>query len=64
MNLKSKTLHMLVKQWTRAEIMARHGEYDSNEYFQIMLDKENEIRELLYGSSNLVKLGKRWRLLK
>lgn len=57
----------LIRQWTRAEIMARHGEFNNLEfgnYFQIKLEKENEIRKILYGTDDLVALGEEWDLLK
>ena len=55
----------LVEQWTRCEVMGRLGAWDND--FICWVDRrieiENEIRILLYGSSNLVELGERWSLL-
>ena len=66
---KSEAIHImrLLKQWSRAEVMARLGRFDNLEfadYFKIKIEKENELREYLYGSSNLVTLGERWGLLR
>jgi len=64
---KRKRLLRLLKHWTRAEIIARHGRFDNlgfADYHHIMIDKENEIREMLYGSSNLHQLGIKWGILK
>jgi len=60
-------IYKLLKQWTRAEIMARHGRFDNLEfadYFLIKVEKEDEIRKILYGTSNLAELGEEWGLLK
>jgi len=70
---KIKQLLKLIEQWTRAEIMARHGHIQLVQegedgrlvgFSHIHLKKEDEIRELLYGSSNLQKLGEKWNLFK
>ena len=59
-------LHALIEQWTRVEIMARLGQLgiSSIDFARIKIDKENEIRKLLYGTSDLVALGKKWNLFK
>lgn len=57
----------LIEQWTRAEIMARHGfarNFEFGDYAMIAIEKENEIREVLYGESDLVALGEQWGILK
>lgn len=63
-----KKLYKLLEEWTRAEILARHMPYNGTleyaDYFKISLEKEDEIRTLLYGSSSLVQLGLDWNLLK
>jgi hypothetical protein len=62
-----RKLVKLVEQWTRAEIMARLGGFrnlDFVDYSLKKVEKENEIRELLFGNSNLVELGEYWGLLK
>jgi len=59
-------LWKLVEQWTRAEIIARFGRFDNlefAEYFRTKIDKEDEIRELVFGTSDLVQLGTRWGIL-
>ncbi len=70
---KSETLQQrkellgLIEQWTRAEIMARFGQFDNLEfadYAQIQLDKKDEIRQLVFGESELVVLADRWGLVK
>ena len=67
---KSEALkvYKLLKEFTRAEIMARHGEFGGSlefgDYFVIAIEKMDEIRKLLYGTDNLVKLGQKWKMLK
>ncbi|KKL75924.1 hypothetical protein LCGC14_2050040 [marine sediment metagenome] len=51
----------LIKEWTRYEIAARLLPLETNlciDYYRRMLEKENEIRFLLYGSSDLPTLAK------
>jgi len=60
-------LIQLIEQWTRAEIMARLAQFSNFEaanYFDIKIQKENEIRKLLFGTDNLVELGENWKILK
>ena len=62
-----KELIKLIEQWTRAEIMARFGRFDNLEfadYAVIKLKKEDEIRQLVFGESELVVLAERWGLIK
>ena len=62
---KKYTLHQLLEQWTRAEVLARLGLLGGEgfiDHYNIMLKKEDEIRELLYGTSDLVQLGNLWKL--
>ena len=62
-----KKLYKLLEEWTRSEIMARLGPFNNLEYAEyhmIMVEKENEIRKLLYGTDNLVTLGLEWKILK
>jgi hypothetical protein len=60
-------LYKLIEQQTRAEIISRHGKLglvtEAGDYFQIKLQKEDQIRKLMFGSSDLIKLGLRWGLL-
>ncbi len=64
---QAKKLLKLVEEETRAEIMSRHGRFENLEfanYYQIKLDKQDKIRKLCFGSSDLVRLGIKWGLLK
>ena len=59
-------LYKLIEQWTRCEIMSRlaslpYPEY-GNYYFK-MIELENEIRKLRFGTDNLAALGERWGIL-
>jgi len=59
-------LYELIEKWTRAEIMARFGEYSGlgfADYYQLKLDFENEIRRLVFKTDNIVELGEKWKLL-
>jgi hypothetical protein len=61
-----RQLLRLIEQWTRAEIMARLGRFDNLEYadyFRIKLDKEDEIRQLLFGESELIQLAYKWNMI-
>lgn len=62
-----KKLYRLLEQWTRAEIMARHGEFDNlgwEDYAIAEVQLRDKIRQHLYGASNLVELGMQWGILK
>ena len=62
-----KKLKQLIEQWTRADVMSRLGRFDNLEfadYALIKLEKEDEIRKLLYKTSSLVELGFKWKILK
>jgi len=62
-----KELLKLIEQWTRAEIIARLGRFDNLEYLdyaQIQLDKKDEIRQLVFETSDILVLGDRWGLIK
>jgi hypothetical protein len=57
----------LLEQHTRAEIFARLVPFRDTEYadyYTISLEKMDELREYIFGSSNLVILGKKWGILK
>lgn len=61
-----KQLIALIKQWTAAEIMARHGALDIKrgvDFYQIMLDKKDEIRKFIFGDSDLLNLGHDWGMI-
>ena len=62
---KYKKLKRLVKNWTRADVMARIGQSPGlsfGDYAMKALDLEDEIREYLFKTSDLVALGRRWGL--
>ena len=57
----------LLEQKTRAVIMARHGMMSPNdygEYFNLSIELDDNILEEAFGTSDLVKLGRKWGLLK
>lgn len=61
-----KEMLKLIEQWTRAEIMARYARFDNNEftnYATIQIEMEDKLRDLVFGTDNLVALGVRWGLL-
>jgi len=52
-----------LEEWTRCDVMARIGRFDNLEYadYAIRAIKiEDEIREFMFGSSELVVLGRMW----
>ncbi len=62
---QARRILKLLEQETRAEIMARHGLISSGgygKYFQMKLDKLDELRAYVFGTSDLVELGYRWGL--
>ena len=64
---EARQILKLLEQWTRAEIMARLGPLTSLEFadhYQIKLEKADEIRMLIYDTSDLVELGNQWGLLR
>ncbi len=66
---KSQARHIikLLEQQTRAIIMSRLGKINPAkfaDYFEISLRKMDELREYIFGTSDLVKLGYKWKLLK
>jgi len=64
---EAQKIYSLLNQWTRCEIISRHGQFDNLEFAQYAVKKieiENRIRKILYGSSDLVRLGIKWELLK
>jgi len=64
---EAKRILDLINQWTRCEIIARLGKFNNlgfGEYAKMKIEKADELRKLIYGTSNLVKLGERWGLLK
>lgn len=64
---KKEQIIELITQWTRAEIMARFGRFSGlsfTDFANIHIEKENELRRLIFGTDDLVVLGLRWGLLK
>jgi hypothetical protein len=64
---KYKKIKKLINQQTRAEIMARFGQFnnlDFANYAYRKVELDDEIRVFLFGTSDLVELGERWGLLK
>lgn len=62
-----KELLTLIDKWTAAEIMARIGALTTKrgvDFSQIMVQTKDGIRQLIYGESDLVKLGKLFGILK
>lgn len=63
---EAKRILALVEQWTRCEIIARLGRFDNlgfADYAVKKIEKADELRKFIYGTSDLVKLGERWKLL-
>ncbi len=62
---KKYTLHELLEQWTRAEVMARLGTLggDSWQCFaHDMVELSDKIREKAFGTSDLVELAELFKL--
>lgn len=61
-----KKLRILLKKWTKCEIYARLMPFiawpDWGAAYQDKWQVEEQIRELLYGTSDLVELGQKWGL--
>lgn len=54
-------LLMLLEQWTRADVISRLGSLSSDiDYAQVKVEKENDIRKLLFGTCSLSELAARW----
>jgi len=64
-----KELKKLVEQWTRADVMSRvsgfgeKGQLVCVDFAILKLDKEKEIRELLFGTSEIYILAERWNMI-
>lgn len=66
---KSEARHIveLVKQATKCEIIARLGHFDNlgfADYYSKAIEITDEIREYIFGTSDMVVLGERWGILK
>jgi hypothetical protein len=63
---QAKRLVELIERETRCEIMARFGRFDNlefGEYAIKQIEYKDRIRRLLFGTSDLVELGTRWKML-
>jgi hypothetical protein len=62
-NKQIKTLLSLLKEWTALEVAARLGPFPlCGDYNSKRIRKEDEIRELLFGSSDMTELGYAWKI--
>lgn len=62
---QAQKLVKLIEYETRCEVMARLGRFDNLEYAEYAIKQiayKNRIRKMLFGTSNLVELGDRWKL--
>ena len=64
---QAKQLVKLLGRETKCEIMARYGEWGKTlgymDYALEQVEYRKKIHELLYGTSNLVELGVKWKML-
>lgn len=61
-----RELLKLIEQWTRAEIIARLGKFDNEgyiDYAKVQIRKQDEIRKLVFGTSDFLVLGARWEII-
>ena len=62
---QAKRLVKLLERETRCEIMARLGEVNNwVDYAAKQIKYKDKIRELLFGTDDILKLGLKWKLLK
>jgi len=62
---KYKKLKKIIERWTRAEVMSRIGDCKGmafGDYYTESLKCRDEIRRLLYGTDDLIMLGKKFNL--
>lgn len=63
---EAEKVYKLIEEQTRAEIMARFGRFDNlefAEYAKVKIEKEDELRKFVFGTSDLLELGTRWNML-
>jgi len=63
---KRKLLLKFLKRWTKYEILARHAPFgfpENADHSFKMIEMEDKIRLLLYGSCCLPELGEKWGIL-
>lgn len=64
---QARKIIQLYEEYTRATIAARIGPLGfpaCGDFFQLAQQKEDELQEYLFGSSNLVRLGEMWGIVK
>jgi len=62
-----KELYRLIKAWTRAEALYRFGVFGVPEFMQghaDHLDYEDKIRDLMFGTHDMLELATRWGIVK
>lgn len=60
-----KKLYKLLEEWTRFEIAARHGPLGWTQWgdcFFEKLEREKKIRKLMFGTDDLLELGRIWKI--
>ncbi len=64
---QARKILKLIEEWTRADVMARIGPSAGLEFadwYTIKLEKADELRELIFGTSCIVELGKLFDIIK
>lgn len=62
-----KELYRLIEQWTRAEALYRFGVFGVPEFMQghaNHMDYEDKIRDLMFGTHDMLELATRWGIVK
>ena len=62
---QAKQLIRLIDEWTRAEVMSRMGSFESKVWMQAAqtkIEKEDEIRKMVLGTSDISVLAVRWKI--
>lgn len=57
----------LIERETRCEIMARFGRFDNldfADYAAKQIEFKHKIHKLVFGTSNILELGYKWKLIK
>jgi len=58
-------LLVLLEQWARADVMSRMGSFLGDVcYAHTKIEKEDEIKELLFGTCSLPELATKWGMIK
>lgn len=64
---QAKKLVKLLEREARCEVMARLGRFDNLEFADYAIKQigyKDKIREMLFGTSNIAELAKKWKMLK